>query len=364
MTATAIRYLDTLPSAEAALIPPAVNSPVEKRIRKALGMTMAALPTVSWTPWLADAAVRFGPAFRTSLSPQLAGLIALVVSQDNACRHCYGLTRSLLRIQGMTEGTIRQLEADLHTAPLSEREQAALEFARRVSRAAPRVGPEDLEHLRAAGYTAAEAVEITFVAATSVFSNRMMTLLAIQPEIIERFEGGAFGWLLRPVMRFVMARKKFHYPADPVPPGTTTSVDALFAALEGVPGRDDLRRMVVDAQQSTVTTPRQKALIMAVIAAGLDCHLCTRGSRDILRREGIPEPEVDAMVTHLTSERLEPFEISLMHFARETVRYRPELIHQKCTAFFKGLPPELAVEVVGLCALANLLGRLSVLLPW
>lgn len=363
MTATAVRSLDALPWADAALVPPAVDSPVEKRIRKALGITMASLPTVAWTPWLADTTVRFGPAFRPGLSPQLANLIALVISQDNSCRFCYGLTRSMLRILGMSEGAIRQLEADLHTAPLSEREQAALEFARRVSRAAPRVGPEDLEHLKAAGFTAAEVVEITYVAAVSVFSNRVMTLLAIQPEIIERLEDGAFGWFLRPVLRFVMAHKTFRYPADPVPPGTTTSVDALFAALEGVRGRDDLRRTVVDAQQSPVTTPRQKALIMAVIAAGLDCHLCTRGSRDVLRREGIPEPEVDAMVTHLTSDRLDPFEISLMHFARETVRYRPELIHQKCKAFYQGLPPELAVEVVGLCALANLLGRLSVLLP-
>lgn len=363
MTTAAVRYTDTLSWANAALVPPAANTPVEQRIRKAIGISMVALPTVSWSPWLAEASVRFGPAFRTGLSPRLAGLIALVVSQDNACRFCYGLTRSMLRILGMSEGAIRQLEADLHTAPLSDREQAALEFARRVSRAAPRVGPEDLEHLKAAGFSAAEAVNITFVAAASVFSNRMMTLLAIQPEFIERMEGGAFGWLFRPMMRLVMTRKKFVYPADPVPPGTTTSVDALFAALEGVPGRDDLRRMVVDAQQSTVTTTRQKALVMAVIAAGLECHLCSRGSRDILRREGIPEPEVDAMVTHLSSERLDPFEISLMHFARETVRYRPELIHQKCSAFFKGLAPELAVEVVGLCALANMLGRLSVLLP-
>ncbi len=363
MATAAVRYLETIPWAEAALVPPALNTPIEQRIRKSLGISMVVLPSVAWVPWLAEASVRFGPAFRARLSPQLTGLISLVVSQDNACRHCYGMTRAMLRVMGMSEGSIRHLEADLHTAPLGEHELAALEYARRVSRAAPRVGPADLEHLKAAGYTAAEAVEITFVAATTVFTNRIMTLLAIQPELIERMEGGGLGWLFRPVMRFVMSRKRFAYPAEPVPPGTTTPVDALFAALEGVRGREDLRRMVVDAQASPITTPRQKALVMAVVAAGLDCHLCSRGSRDVLRREGIPEPEVDAMVTHLTSERLTPFEISLMHFARETVRYRPEHIHQKCRAFFAGLEPALAVEVVGLCALANLLGRLSVLLP-
>jgi len=194
-------------------------------------------------------------------------------------------------------------------------------------------------------------------------NNRMSTLLALQPEPVERIEAGPLGWMFRPVMNLRMRMGGRSYPIEPVPTGTTTPVDSLFVALEGVSGRDALRRCVVDAQLSTVTTMRQKALIMAVIAAGLDCHVCSRASRDTLRRDGISETEVDAMVMHLTSPRLDPFEVRLMHFARETVRYRPEVIHAKCTEFFRDLGPEQIVEIVGLCALANCLGRLSVLLP-
>ena len=352
-----------MPWTEAAHVPALRDSAIERKIMKSVPAPAHILQHLAWVPWVAEAGVRFGPAMRSALPPRFGGLIALVVSQDNACRHCYGMTRAILRLGGMNERVIRQLETDLYTAPLTDQEMVALEYARRVSRAAPRVGPADLAALAAAGYSPAEVVEITYAAAVAVYCNRNSTLLAVQPEAIEGLASGPFAWITRPVVRRVMRMMKFSYPPEPVPAGTTTPVDALFAALEGMRGRDDLRRAVVDAQASPLTTLRQKALIMAVVAAGLDCHLCARGSRDVLRREGIPEAEVDGMVTHLASDRLDPFEVALMRFARETVRYRPEQIHAKCAEFFRGMESALAVEVVALCSLANLLGRLSVLLP-
>src|SRR5258706_110999 len=143
-----------MPWMPAAHIPPLLDSPVELRIRKALGVPMAAMRIVAWVPWMAEAHARFGMALPSRLNPQFGALIGLVVSQDNSCRHCYGTTRAMLRIMGLSDRVIRKIEADLHTGPLSDRELAGLEFARRVSRATPRVGPADLEALQGAGFTA------------------------------------------------------------------------------------------------------------------------------------------------------------------------------------------------------------------
>ncbi len=40
----------------------------------------------------------------------LAGLIGLVVSQDNSCRYCYAGTRVLLTLMGVAEERIQKLE--------------------------------------------------------------------------------------------------------------------------------------------------------------------------------------------------------------------------------------------------------------
>ena len=73
----------------------------------------------------------------TALPPDLIDRIHLVVSQDNSCRYCYGVQRAILRIHGLTDADIERLVRDGQTHDASPAERAAMEFARRVSRADP-----------------------------------------------------------------------------------------------------------------------------------------------------------------------------------------------------------------------------------
>ena len=77
----------------------------------------------------------------------------MVVAMDSSCRHCYGAFRSMLKILGYPEALIRELEESLATNQLTNKEQAALEFARKISRSAPRPSESDLREL-----TAGEAI--------------------------------------------------------------------------------------------------------------------------------------------------------------------------------------------------------------
>ena len=61
-------------------------------------------------PWVARAAVIFNQRLAVHLDPQLADTIALVVSHENSCRYCYATVRVLLRVQGMSEERVQELE--------------------------------------------------------------------------------------------------------------------------------------------------------------------------------------------------------------------------------------------------------------
>src|SRR5207248_3119422 len=83
--------------------------------------------------------------------PTLCDLISFVVSQDNSCRYCFGAVRSVLRILGHREDFIARLERDFHTLDLSAGDRAALDLARRVSRANPVPGRAALALVAALG---------------------------------------------------------------------------------------------------------------------------------------------------------------------------------------------------------------------
>jgi len=53
----------------------------------------------------------------------------------------------------LTDKQIAQIVADFHTADIDETTKAILEFAVKVTKAAPTVTPADLEHLRGYGLT-------------------------------------------------------------------------------------------------------------------------------------------------------------------------------------------------------------------
>ncbi len=352
-----------IPWQDAALIPARPDPEFARRVRKVVGEVPRLLPYVTGVPWLAETALAANGTSPRRLPWGIVHLVNLVVAQDNSCRYCYGAMRAMMKLAGYSEDTIRRIETELHTAPLSEADRAAIEFARKVSRANPRITAADVDALTRLGWSRESALELAMLAANNVFANKVSTLLAMQPEPIEGFERSFLGRLLRPLVGAMIRRMKHKpWPLEPLPAGTTTPLDPLFMALGNTPGTDVMRWSLAHALQSPIIPRRQKAMMMAVIAAGLECRTCARGARDELRHEGWESAEVDRMVEQLSSPRLSARDTALVRFARETVRYRVDHMHRKCVELYATLQREEAIEVIGFCALANALGRLTVLL--
>jgi hypothetical protein len=68
------------------------------------------------------------------------------------------------------------------------------------------------------------------------------------------------------------------------------------------------------------------------------------------------------ILVHETSEKLDAFELRVLRFARETVRYQTRRLQELARGFATGLERDVLLEIIGLVAYANGLARLSILL--
>jgi alkylhydroperoxidase family enzyme len=83
---------------EACLLEPIHNPEAERRVRKAMGIVPPVVRYFLDSVWWPDAVVALDLVHTPLLhvSPDLAEMVALVVSQESACRYCFNMTRGIL----------------------------------------------------------------------------------------------------------------------------------------------------------------------------------------------------------------------------------------------------------------------------
>jgi len=347
------------------LEPQPVDPAMARYVRRELGTLPSSIAYFAPVPWVVRSMTAMSglSAPRGHVPIQLVEVASLVVSQDNSCRYCYGIQRLMLRVFGVSEQHIQKLEQGLLDAEIDPYAKSGLDFARRLSRAAPIVSGADAAALRNTGWTNPAIAELAFQAAYDVFMNRLMTAAAIPYAPVERL-GDMFGlrWIA-PILRFSMQRKIRRGLARAVPL-TPEQAAGPFAyvvrALGQVPAARALRETLDAAFASPVLSRRAKALIFAVIARGLDCPQANAEAARLAADAGISGAQLESILQHLGSPDLDPFEAALLPFARGTIRGRPQQIQQRTRPLRDALSPAQVVEAIGLAALANTVGRLGV----
>ena len=346
---------------EESLLPPTSVPPALKaEVRKRLGVVPGWVARVAPVPWVARSWASMMSKPVAHVSPALCDLIALVVSQDNSCRYCFGAQRAVMRMLGYREAYIARLERSFHVADLSDAERAGLDFARRISRADPRPSRADLERLARAGFSPPAIAELAYVAAATVFANRAATLLALPPEPFETMVDRPLVRLMRPLMaRRLRARPR---QPEPLPRPNDGPGAAAVATLDGSPAAGVLRAALDAAWASEVLPRRTKTLALAVVARALGCARSEGESVLALERDGFGARDVEEILATLGSTRLDARETRIVPFARETVRYhRPVPIQRRMREVAEGLEPAEVLEAVGVVALANTVCRLGLL---
>lgn len=347
------------------LEPQRLERELAREVRQTFGTVPAHITYIAACPWV----------IRHMQLPQLTnGLLIhtdailqrriwLAISQDSSCRFCYAGQRTLLRLLGMPEDRLQHLEEELFTSELSDREQLAIEFARRVAQSNPPLSAEDKKPLRDAGFHEEEIKELAYVAAHVAGANRFSTLAALPPEPLERAPDSLRVRLLRPLIRRRLRSRQGLGQRELLSPELKTGpYSYLVLALDGIPVARSLRQMIDAALDSPVLSRRAKLLVFAVVARGMSSELSERETARLLAKEGLDREQLDEILAHLASPVLDPLESLIVPFARETIWYRTGPIQRKAAALAAEVTDSQFLELVAVAALANMLCRLAVIL--
>lgn len=347
---------------EACFIDPVHDAELEDYVRREVGILPMGTKYFAHVPWMARAQpqINWLAGKLAHISVPLSEKIALAVTQNNSCRYCFSSIQLILRMMGLPEHHIRRLEEDALSADLDPAEQAAMRFARRLSRANPLLSAENLEPLYAAGYSTDAIKEIALVAATMDSVNRVSTFPALPPGDYDRIPKARF---FRPALRFMGrgAIAKWR-PGTPDFFARELPKDApfafLFAELDGLPMGRAMWTICDEAWRSDVLPRRTKALIFAVVARALGCEASEREAARLVAAEGMTGAELEQVLTHLRSPELSPIEAQIVPFARETVWYTPAPIQRRLRALQESLGTPAILELTGFTGMANQLCRL------
>ncbi|MGH1561212.1 peroxidase-related enzyme [Mumia sp. DW29H23] len=128
----------------------------------------------------------YGPLWDDSadhhLTIQERELISVVVAHENHCGYCVANHRhGLAEAIGDKERAAR-IADDHHLVEFTERDQALVDLAAKVTNEAHLVGEADYEKLRRVGLTNAGIVEAIEVAAFFSYANRLTQAIGLQPD--------------------------------------------------------------------------------------------------------------------------------------------------------------------------------------
>ena len=353
--------LDTV-AWEACLLEPLHDAEVERKVRKAMGIVPPLARYFLDSMWWPDAMVALDLVHTPLLhvSPNLAELVALVVSQESACRYCFNMTRGVLGILGFTEARIRRIEENLLDTEIDEAERTALQFARRVARSAPMVTAADAAPLRAAGWSDGGVRELAALAAVNVFFNRASTLPALPYEDAARqFTRPAMRWFGRLLRPFVRARRT----KNPVPLSAVEREGPfapLVNALDGLPIAPRLRATIDACLRRSSLGPRTTALIFAVVARGIGCALSEREACALLLADGMPADDLEPALAHLAAPSLGPLDRAAAALARDSIWPQPAPLQRHARTVRPLFTHQQFVDLIGTAALANTCCRLAV----
>jgi alkylhydroperoxidase family enzyme len=293
--------------------------------------------------------------FFSYATPRLIGISQLVTSQENACRYCYGLERAAMKMWGYSERRIRDLEEEAVQADGITRR--VVEFARKLAKSNPCPARKDWDALLAEGLSSQAVCEIAACVGEACFTNRLATLLALPPEDkVERLSESRVGRLLGAMIRKRIVPRR-------APPPKDFRNEGPCAGIIEVAGNTPLAvwlRGITDGWLSSQLLPRRsKVLMLAVIARQLGSGYCEQEALEVLASEGLAAPEIDTILSTLSSPRLSEAERRLLRWTRETVWYEPRVIQESTRRLLDEVGEQLTLEAVGTAAVGNTLARLA-----
>lgn len=341
---------------------PIVRDPEwETEVKADIGMVPDLMMRVSRSPWLRKACLKWARYPVTEFPKHLGDIGALVTAQENACRYCYGVARSRMRLFGFSEKMISNIERGMQLAEMDEKDRIFIRFCRNLARSNPRPPRADRDKLISLGFTPLAVSEMAFHIANHCFINRMATFIASPPMYeLEKMSTSFLGRILRPLI----ARKIRSHAWTPTEPLAEDKkyFPGLIQALDGLPAAAVLQEGLEGAFSSEVLSMELKVLMFAVVARSLECNYFQDETRKMAEDLGFSETEYANALSSLNSPRLNGPEGKILLWTRETVHFQTGPMQKRIRALSRDVDEKILLESFGVAALANTAVRLAVLL--
>lgn len=341
---------------------PVVKDPEwEAEVKADVGYMPDILTRVSRSPWLRQICLKWTRIPVKAIPRHLSDVGALVVAQENACRYCYGVARSQMRLFGYSEKLISTIERDMHLAEMDEKDRSFIRFCRNLSRSNPRPPKADREKLIRLGFKPLAVSEMAFLIANNCLLNRVCTFMSCPLENkFGQLEKSFAGRFLRPLVakKIRSASLKNIAPL----PEDANFFPGLVQALKDLPGASLLYDALEGAFNSKILSKELIILMFAVVARSLECPFCQSEARKMSLALGLTEAEFETALHSLASPRLNEQENKIFLWTRETVHFQTGVMQNKIRALAKEVDEEALLEAIGVAALANSVVRLAALI--
>lgn len=344
------------------ILPLVKDSNWETKVKKQLGYVPDVLIRVSGSSWLREMLLNTLLIKVREFPGHLSDIGGLVVSQENACRYCYGIARAQMKLFGYSDKTIRSIERDMLLAELDEKDRAFISFCRNLARSNPRPSKAEQDKLLKCGFSPLAVTEISIYIVKYCFTNRIATFISSPPMYeFERLSNSLLGRILRPLIARKI-RSKGWFGEQPIDEYRGPFSD-VFKALDGIPAAAIFQEGLEGAFSSRVLSNELKVLMFAVVARSLGCEFCHGATYSMAMDMGFTEQEFEDALSTVTSQRLNEQEQVILAWTRETIHYQTGPMQKRMRELAQDVDDEdILLEAIGVAALANSMVRLAVLL--
>jgi uncharacterized peroxidase-related enzyme len=170
-----VSRIPTFASIEAS---PAAAQPLLEAVKGQLGSVPNMFRVIANSPAALDGYLALNSALaRGQLDPRLRTRIAMAVAEFNACDYC--LSAHTYIGTNLAKLDPAELAANRDGASNDPRSAVALTFTRKLLAERGRVSASDMDALEAAGYSAAEVIEIIVHVALNTLTNYVNTAVGV-----------------------------------------------------------------------------------------------------------------------------------------------------------------------------------------
>ena len=261
--------------------------------------------------------------------------ILLRIAADRGDNYCVGLDSAVLSSLGVPQVQIDGLLNDFRHASVSTPDLNLLEFCRRLSRNASSVRYQDIEALRAQGFSDEAILEAVVVTALGLYRGTLSVALGPEPDFRpsnlppknDQFASEARSGTTSSGSQPKAEKKRPYLPAPYLSPNTFAPFEVVQKSHGFIPNffraqtlRPDLLQAELEAvgavllPEDFLTRVQKESILLAVSAANLNSY-CVAVHCNLLRGLGLSAEEADQIAVDHHLSNLSKADIALLDFA-------------------------------------------------